>query len=212
MLDVYTLNYDELFDTVMKDAIDGFVEYPKEDGFDCCKYFDPAIAIKRNDDKDLFNHIHGSVRFYTYGPGDDDHCPIHFFTERVGRGTTIKQQILTQDDHLLLFSPMIVGHEKLESGIHDPFRTYRTNLDISLKQNDTLMVVGYGYGDFYINAIIASFLQKGGKLINITPSGKSGFLKRILEGKPELRDNIKIIKSNMLDVILGNHDEELFPM
>ena len=199
-VDLFTLNYDAFYDYAIDEYNDGF--YQSE--YDGYRYFIPKKALSNDTNK--INHLHGSIMFTTQSPLETVYGPI-YKTNPPNEKMPIDNQMVLQNEDLRLHSTIITGKDKLNGKLHDPFRTYHTNFDIALKNNDKLLVIGYGYGDTYINSIIDSFLQKGGLLIDISPR-KNKWLNDVASTH-EYPLKIVHIDSTMKNVLEGMCDEQL---
>ena len=168
-LDIFTLNYDDIFDFVFNEYNDGFVEY--EDGeLPGCRYFDDEKAM--NMENGVFNHLHGSIHFSRISYANDSKQEISmrkFFQLWDDIGPIAGSY--TQSHSQTLYCPIITGLDKMNSLIHDPYRSYHSNLIRSLAMNDRVILIGYGFGDLYINALLHTFIRKEGrKIMCVCPS------------------------------------------
>ena len=170
-LDVFTLNYDDVFDSVFDRYNDGFQEY--ENGqYSGCWYFDDEEAMKFKNKGGMFNHLHGSIHFSrnVYKGDPKQELPIRKFFklwEDIGPIAGLYSQNHSQT----LYCPIITGLDKMNSLTHDPYRSYHSNLTRSLAMNDRAILIGYGFGDFYINALLHTFIRKEGrKIMCVSPS------------------------------------------
>ena len=170
-LDVFTLNYDDVFDFVFDAYNDGFQEY--ENGqYPGCRYFDDEEAMKFKNEEGVFNHLHGSIHFSrnSYEGDPKQELPMRKFFklwEDIGPIAGLYSQNHSQT----LYCPIITGLDKMNSLTHDPYRSYHSNLTRSLAMNDRAILIGYGFGDFYINALLHTFIRKEGrKMMCVSPS------------------------------------------
>ena len=202
ILDVFTLNYDILLDEFLKDANDGFVDSGIENA---PMIFDPQEAVKR--DKGLYNHVHGSVRFSkTYHHELLKYKGPFFKYDSPKWEELFPERSLSQSGEMIIPSPIITGMYKLENMQHEPFRTYHANLIHSINLNNVCIVIGYGFGDNYINAIIHSFLRRNNtKLIVITWEGMPGFLKKICEDEG-VQNKILLLEKGFM-AVASNPDD-----
>ena len=153
-INVFTLNYDTIYDDFFEGFHDGFIDTPlnKYDIFDESE----AVINKWGN----YNHIHGCVLF---GNGYENDP---WSRKRLVRWPIIDirswnaTKIGLQNHDIVLFCPIMTGLDKLNSLMHDPFRCYHSNLIRSMASSDRVIVIGYGFGDFYINAMLHTFLLR----------------------------------------------------
>lgn len=169
ILNIFTLNYDSSLDPIFKDANDGFVK--DSDDSNIPLHFNPKRAIEINEE--TYNHLHGSINFSRKRLPDNEDSIMFKYNPATFSLYKEISLIDLQNNNITTYLPFITGTDKMNSLMHDPFRTYHTNSDLALKKNKVLIVVGYSYGDIYINAMIASFLMTpGNTLINVSRSEK----------------------------------------
>ena len=164
-INVFTLNYDTIYDKFFERFHDGFKNIPLNE-YDI---FDEGEAVS-NEWKN-YNHIHGCVLF---GNGYEND---QWSRKRMVKwpNTAIRSwnatKIGLQNHDIVLFCSIITGLDKLNSLMHDPFRCYHSNLIRSMASSDRVVVIGYGFGDFYINAMLHTFLLKPGhRMMLVSPS------------------------------------------
>ena len=63
----------------------------------------------------------------------------------------------TQNGEHLKQTTIITGKNKTEKIAISPFDTYRANLQKCLIQNPNLLIIGYGFADYYINNVLKQF-------------------------------------------------------
>lgn len=164
-LSIFTLNYDVLAERTLKDYNDGFV--PSEPVTDY-EVFDPIHALDYPG-QDIVNHLHGCV-CYNYLPSElaPSKRRLFKYDKPVGNysgGFTISS------DKRVLFSPIITGIRKQETLMLEPFSCYLSNFIREMNSNDILVVIGYGFGDYHVNALIDLYMNSPGKvMVVIGPS------------------------------------------
>ncbi len=176
-IDIFTLNYDDLLDDIVDDPSDGFAE----SGQDCIcadsfrySVFNPrqsSIPANRN----LVNHLHGSIHFSTVVPKGEKnrHAIVKY---GVPQDYAPFKLIETQDGRISIHSSIVSGLDKVNALIHAPYNCYHANFVHSICLNRRLLVIGYGFGDFHINALVSQFcLDNDNRILVISPSlGKYG--------------------------------------
>lgn len=161
--DVFNLNYDSTIEHSI-DCEDGFEEIPGQRDF---KHFSPQKLWTNASSKSTMSHLHG--------------C-IEFFDERYER-QVYKQEVLKYDFHdmykydsydkvrnryigssksfksnqageQLVGTPIITGLRKNDKLNTIPFDFYHGHLFNRILINNSLLLVGYSFGDVYLNHVI----------------------------------------------------------
>lgn len=159
--DFFTLNYDTTIEQSVGDIEDGFEEI---DGYDF-KKFNPSRLFAHNPDISTISHLHGCL---TYGNDRYSHedlnkdCYDYSFQdlykwnsiERARDTWFSKSQNSTQAGEQLFIGPIITGLHKLEKLNCYPYGAYHAFLHNKVMQNNRLLIVGYSFGDLYVNQII----------------------------------------------------------
>ena len=165
LLDIFTLNYDEYLDEVVDNINTGFTK-SELSRFEDYLVFDEEYAHEYAE-MNLLNHLHGSIRFNEFcPPGESVKKPMYEYNppnETIGPLWNYSNQ----DMSLSVYSPIITGLDKINSLMHIPYRCYYSNFDNSLSTNDRLIIIGYGFRDYYVNALIDTFNRNPKKKILI---------------------------------------------
>lgn len=159
-MDVFNFNYD----TTIEDSI---VDY--EDGFEPmneiqeAERFNPKKLWKNERNLSTINHIHGCIRYFYPGfwLNEDNIYTIHdlfkykdYYTVRqkmLGRG---QSNPTTQDHSEYYGGPIITGLRKTDKLNCIPYDFYHGHLYNCLMQNEALIIIGYSFGDLYMNNLI----------------------------------------------------------
>lgn len=176
-LDIFNLNYDNLFEKMFKEYNDGF-EGSKNNG--TYIEFDPKIAMDIVSHNININHLHGQIDFtFINNPqiakddfDDDDFYTIYKLKNDINNMPMRYQEgnyENTQNGEHLKQTTIITGKNKTEKIAIPPFDTYRANLQKCLIQNPNLLIIGYGFADYYVNNILKQFnkVHKNNKRVNI---------------------------------------------
>lgn len=173
-LDIFTLNYDTWLEQIIGDYNDGF--FPV---CDTHQKFSANQLFSTSDYRSTINHLHGQICFTSHLPTGS----IHFLTdgwykansydiiEKLGirprhSGFITKTQAA---EHVFQY-PIITGLRKNDKIMIPPFDAYYMHLYQQLRANKNLLIIGYSFGDLYINALLdqfRSFHGDAGKVICI---------------------------------------------
>ncbi len=141
---IITLNYDNLF----TQALSGL-----HTGFDTAGKFDPMSVLARTDWNFIY-HLHGSVHFAMTGVAHDMHgitwvdTPSKDHTvHATGRNSQDSMEGTTYP-----MSPFVAGYGKTQQILRQPFRTYFAQVNRLVHEADSLLFLGYGFGDLHLNA------------------------------------------------------------
>ena len=158
-LDCYTLNYDTLIDRSLPRFNDGYELKSKD-----YSVFNPRKARLTKSMVPILNHIHGSILF-NYRPSEetDTNDILYKYDKPVSSVGVGNLLVTTQLRRYAMFSPIITGMDKTNSITVDPFSVYHSNFINSLIRNDVLLIIGYGFGDNYLNYLLGSYDRWGKK-------------------------------------------------
>lgn len=141
---IITLNYDNLF----TQASSGL-----HTGFDAAGKFNPMSVLARTDWNFIY-HLHGSVHFAMTGVAHDMHgitwvaTPLKDHTvHATGRNSQDSMEGTTYP-----MSPFVAGYGKTQQILRQPFRTYFAQVNRLVHEADSLLFLGYGFGDLHLNA------------------------------------------------------------
>jgi len=157
--DIFTLNYDTTIEQSLDEFEDGFVEM---ENFACCK-FAPNKLFSQSRSLSTISHLHGCIN---YGFNTLDTLDEYFYETRgndlykyrslnkakktwYDAGTPANQAVET-----LYLGPMVTGLNKLEKLNCYPYSSYHAFMHTKVLQNNALLIIGYSFGDLYINQLI----------------------------------------------------------
>lgn len=175
--DVTTLNYDT---TIEKSLNDNF-----EDGFeDCGNYyrFNPLKFQKAKNS--TVAHLHGCINFgypreivnqYAFEDTHEDIYKLKSYGEakETWFGRSLNR---TQASEETLIGPIITGLRKVEKLNSYPYSFYQSNFHNSIIKNENLLVIGYSFGDLYLNQVMERINRIHGnskRIVIITYYGKT---------------------------------------
>ena len=157
--DVFNFNYDTTVETVLEKYEDGFEEIPNR----VESVFNPQKLFSNTDKLSTINHLHGCINYYYKDYSNDDLfiTDIHDlylypnFTEVMrrmqGRGQSNKA---SQTNEEYFAGPIITGLRKADKLSCIPYDFYHGNLYRALCNNNSLVIVGYSFGDIYVNNLL----------------------------------------------------------
>jgi hypothetical protein len=156
--DIFNLSYDALIEQCIGEYSDGFI--PLKDTSDV-SYFEPQLYMSNNKGQSTVSHLHGSIYFseyhiQRYGFGHENKNLYKFQTfdlakeERRVFLSAPKNQ--AKESYLSL--PIITGLHKTDKITYAPFNFYHANFVNKICTNHSLLIVGYSFGDLYLNEIL----------------------------------------------------------
>lgn len=163
-LDIFTLNYDTWFEQMFDSYNDGFYDANKDSQF---FKFAPAKIINSESEINI-HHMHGQIDFRSCVGVEDPR--IMFDDQELGTIYKIKNPKFTKreldpacGDHTtqagdhLKSCPIITGKMKIEKTIYPPLDAYRTNFNNCIVKNSNILIIGYGFADYYIDSLLSQF-------------------------------------------------------
>jgi hypothetical protein len=142
---IITLNYDNVF----TQACPGL-----HTGFDTATgAFNPLSVLDRKAWGFIY-HLHGSVHFAMTGAGHDMHGIT--WTTTPSKGDAVHASGRNSQDSMegttYPMSPFVAGYGKTQQILRQPFRTYFAQVNRLVHEADSLLFLGYGFGDLHLNA------------------------------------------------------------
>ena len=142
---IISLNYDDIFTQVCPDFYTGF------NG--ATGAFEPLSVLSRSEWNFIYQ-LHGSIHFAMTGTPLDlnginwEEMPmkgraVHAF----GRNTQDSMEGITYPT-----STVVAGYGKTQQILRQPFRTYFAQVNRLIHEADSLLFIGYGFGDLHLNA------------------------------------------------------------
>ncbi|MCU6714923.1 SIR2 family protein [Megasphaera butyrica] len=176
-LDITTLNYDTCVEQCLsKEAwTDGYNENEKEKIPEIKKFslgeiraqrFDPQILAVT--EKSRIMHLHGCILFGTPSKkndelGTDIHDMYKFNTYDDASDYLDSKNFSTQDWQSLFAGPIITGLRKVDKITIYPYSSYLYEFEKSILNNESLLIIGYSFGDLYLNYLLKRMLQLHGE-------------------------------------------------
>ena len=161
---VFTLNYDSTIEESVGSYEDGFeVIQVAEDysRFSARKYYDNP------DRKMTIAHLHGSILF-----SEPESFPFEYSIRDLVKNrdyeTAFKNRRMSQSANRTqakekYIQPYIIsGARKTEKMIYAPYNVYLSDLSRKVIENKCLVIVGYSFGDLYLNEILGLGMKAHG--------------------------------------------------
>jgi hypothetical protein len=120
--------------------------------------FNPHLLI-RDTRSPFLLHLHGSVRYYFVGGNGLDRTEIRRAPDWTFAGIPnasrhLFNADLAQSGEALTVGTMITGLRKTDKVTRSPYGHFQYKLQDALLKSPRLLVIGYGAGDIYLNAVI----------------------------------------------------------
>lgn len=142
---IVTLNYDNVFTQACPGLHTGFDSVTGR--------FEP-LAVLRRDDWNFIYHLHGSIHFAMTGTGRDMHGIT--WTATPTKGHEVHSSGRNDQDSMegvaYPTSTIVAGYGKTQQILRQPFRTYHAQVSRLVHEADSLLFLGYGFGDLHLNA------------------------------------------------------------
>ena len=163
--DIITLNYDDTIETSLEHYCDGFYNNRRRGS----QIFN-ELKFMKSQDKCKLLHLHGC---YEYGLQKIHRGQIEDASLSCAKYKDYNSArsnyfgnggIQTQSGVYCVTAPIITGLNKLEKIQCQPYAAYYSELERALFSNSKLLVVGYSFGDYYINNLIARARKVNSKM------------------------------------------------
>lgn len=208
-LDVFTFNYDTTIEQSVKDYIDGFVDVPESE----YNRFEPRILIDSTEEKTYMNHVHGCIMYghpFNFDSNYDHEDLFKFKTysdSKENYDRIRKSNSSTQAGEEIVMGPIITGLHKTEKTLCLPYDIYAKNLASKIITNNRILIIGYSFGDYYVNKMLERINLLHGDdykvvLIDYWPS-----LKGHIELENDSTENL-VIYPNMMDHYIEDWDDK----
>ncbi len=161
---MYTLNYDRLFKILAEQAGTSVFE-----GFECGEFIphdhvSPDIRRILSDfDSPIYYNLHGSA-FWQVHPRDE-HSQLKSLRISLRPYPVLEmnnsESPVMQIDRgkNIVVSNIITGYQKTQKSFITPFKQMQAAFDKDCFLADELLIIGYSFGDYHINASIVSALR-----------------------------------------------------
>lgn len=162
--DVFNLNYDTTVEHTLDDCEDGFDDIPDQPEF---QHFVPQKLWENKRGVSTMSHLHGCIEFFDsrykesvykkefikYGSHDLYKYPSYDKVRDMYIGSG-KSKPSNQAGEQFVNTPIITGLLKTDKLNTLPFAFYHSHLYNCIMRNNSLLIVGYSFGDLYINQLM----------------------------------------------------------
>lgn len=166
-INIATLNYDTTIESIIKDCNQGFESV----GDSVFKRFNPK-KLYSDDGKTKLMHLHGAINFGYSRTVDinqfslaDDHEDLYLYPtyEEAKETWFARSEYTSQSGNKTSIGPIITGLSKPDKIHSFPYSYYNAYFANSILNNPALLVIGYSFGDYYINNIVKRMARIHGK-------------------------------------------------
>lgn len=157
--DVFNFNYDTTVEQSLENYEDGFKNVVNKP----CAFFRPKKLMENLDMLSTVNHVHGCINyFYKDNPNDDiyetnihdlylypDYKAVKDMMTSSGQSNST-----AQNNETYYAGPIITGLRKTDKLLCMPYDFYHGNLYNAIVRNNALVIIGYSFGDIYVNNLV----------------------------------------------------------
>jgi len=142
---IVTLNYDNVFTQASPGLHTGFDPVTGR--------FEP-LSVLRREEWNFIYHLHGSVHFAMTGTGHDMHGITWAAIPASGNQVHSSGRSAQDSMEGIAYptSTIVAGYGKMQQILRQPFRTYYAQVNRLVHEADSLLFLGYGFGDLHLNA------------------------------------------------------------
>lgn len=171
--DIFNFNYDTTIEDTLGEYEDG---YEPISASRACQRFNPLKLWKNRNDLSTVNHLHGCIDYYYSDSPSEDEGGYRFndLFKYEGYDAVRKRMVAHRDSHSVNqdgtvrhASPILTGLRKTDKLNCLPFDFYHGNLYNCLIRNRGLIIVGYSFGDLYMNQVLERMVLMHGKRMRI---------------------------------------------
>ena len=157
--DVFNFNYD----TMVEDSLGAYEDGYEDVEGEVYQKYTPLKLHLNEGSLSTVNHLHGCIRYYYKKDANTDvfNTTIHdlykypdYDTVRglmIGRGQSNE---VSQTNEEYVAGPIITGLRKTDKLSCIPYDCYHGNLYKALYSSNALVIVGYSFGDLYVNNLL----------------------------------------------------------
>ena len=184
-MNVFSLNYD----STIEESLNSF-----EDGFEACGEKDDYFRfsakkyLENLDGKASIAHLHGNILY-----SEPKAFPFEYSNRDLVKNkdfeTAYKNRLWsqsvphTQSKELYVQPYIISGSRKTEKMVSAPYNVYLSDLTRKVLENKRLMIIGYSFGDLYLNEILGLGIAAHGDDFRVVIIDK---FPRFIDGYPSL--------------------------
>lgn len=168
ILDIFNLNYDTWMEQILGDYVDGYVPIS---GYDNFSRFNSKVYLNPGN-KHTVSHLHGQICFAEpdfkiedinrFAYEEQEYTLYKYKNYKLAcdfRKRHIRSDDKNQAGHNIFLTNIITGRMKTDKLLWSPMQIYMYGLIKALVENEELLIIGYGFGDQYINNLLFQYLQ-----------------------------------------------------
>ena len=214
--DVFNLNYDTTIEHTLDDCEDGFDDIPGQPEF---QHFVPQKLWENKRGGSTMSHLHGCIEFFgerydkevyhhevlKYDFHDLYKYPSYDRVRNMYIGSS-KSSPSNQAGEQFINTPIITGLMKTDKLNILPFAFYHSHLYNCMMRNNSLLIVGYSFGDLYINQLIErmDLIHGDKKRVVLIDYWKLAVDDKTIEKKQAGEERSAFIKAVLRDNVWGN--------
>ncbi|MDD3563554.1 MAG: SIR2 family protein [Candidatus Cloacimonetes bacterium] len=169
ILSVATLNYDNVIAKALPQFDTGF---DKRNG-----QFKPQRLM--NDSWNTYLPLHGCVHFTI--PKDKSYSELHWNRKPSVDDVSLDYRPIRSDEGFLISKqPLVIGYNKPDVILSNPYRCYFSLLERLIYEADTLLICGYGFGDLHLNRYLSAL-----RYYRTTMTKRIVIINQIVQNKPD---------------------------
>lgn len=155
-LDIFTLNYDTTIEESIRNYEDGFVKTSAKETY---SRFSPREYYDNIEEKTTIAHLHGSILFSEASTFPFEYSIRDLVKNKDLDTATISRRLaqsapVTQAKEAFVQPYIISGSRKTEKMVDAPYNVYLSSLTRKVVENKRLLIIGYSFGDLYLNEIL----------------------------------------------------------
>lgn len=214
--DIFNLNYDTTIEHTLDDCEDGFDDIPGQPDF---QHFVPQKLWENKGGGSTMSHLHGCIEFFDsrykndvykkdvvkYGFHDLYKYDSYDKVRDMYNGSS-KSKPSNQAGEQFINAPIITGLLKTDKLNILPFSFYHGHLYNCVMNSNSLLVVGYSFGDLYINQLLErmELIYGDKKRVVLIDYWKLMVEDEEIEKKPDGEERSLFVKEMMAAKLHGN--------
>lgn len=214
--DVFNLNYDTTIEHTLIDCEDGFDDIPDQPEF---QHFVPQKLWDNKRGGSTMSHLHGCIEFFDsrykedvykkevikYGFHDLYKYPSYDVVRDMYIGSS-KSSPSNQAGETFVNTPIITGLLKTDKLNILPFAFYHNHLYNCVMKNNSLLIVGYSFGDLYINQLVErmELIHGANKRVVLIDYRKLVVDDKVIDNIPADEDRSAFVRDMMVQAVWGD--------
>ena len=155
-MNIFTLNYDSTIEESIQNYEDGFGTMSDAEGY---SRFSPGEYYDNIEGKTTIAHLHGSILFseaknFPFEYSIRDLVKNKDFDTASNNRRLAQTAPRTQAKEEFVQPYIISGSRKTEKMVDTPYNVYLSDLTRRVIENNRLLIIGYSFGDLYLNEIL----------------------------------------------------------